>query len=53
MRTESNHFDPDEQDVNVAMSLHRRNISEEQMRKFESDNTALWSEFFSMCEVHG
>lgn len=39
------HFDPDEQDVEAAMSLHRRHISEEQMRKFESDIAAIFEAF--------
>ncbi len=39
------HFDPDEQDVEVAMSLHRRHVSEEQMRKFESDIAAIFEAF--------
>ncbi len=39
------HFDPDEQDVEVAMSLHCRHVSEEQMRKFESDIAAIFEAF--------
>jgi len=39
------HFDPDEQDVEAAMSLHRRHISDEQMRKFESDIAAIFEAF--------
>jgi GTP cyclohydrolase IA len=39
------HFDPDEQDVEAAMSLHRRHISEEQMRKFESDIATIFEAF--------
>ena len=42
-RAMSIHFDPDEQDVEMAMSLHRRHISEEQMRKFE-DEQRFWVE---------
>ena len=39
------HFDPDEQDIEVAMRLHRRHISDEQMRKFESDIAAIFEAF--------
>lgn len=39
------HFDPDEQDVEAAMSLHRRHISDEQMGKFESDIAAIFEAF--------
>ncbi|MFL5661547.1 MAG: GTP cyclohydrolase I [Ktedonobacteraceae bacterium] len=38
-------FDPDEQDVRAVMHLHRRSISEEQMRKFESDVAAIFEAF--------
>ena len=37
--------DPDEQHVHEAMDLHRRNISEEQMRKFEGDVAAIFEAF--------
>src|SRR5436190_2509309 len=35
-------LDPDDQQVRAAMQLHRRVISEEQMRKFEGDIAALF-----------
>jgi GTP cyclohydrolase IA len=38
-------FDPDEQDVRSVMHLHRRSISEEQMRQFESDIAAIFTAF--------
>ena len=38
-------FDPDEQDVRAVMHLHRRSISEEQMRKFEGDVAAIFEAF--------
>ncbi len=38
-------FDPDEQDVRAVMHLHRRSISEEQMRKFEADVAAIFEAF--------
>jgi GTP cyclohydrolase I len=38
-------FDPDEQDVRAVMHLHRRSISEEQMRKFEADLSAIFEAF--------
>src|SRR5216684_1618508 len=38
-------FDTDEQDVRAVMHLHRRSISEEQMRKFESDVAAIFEAF--------
>src|SRR6266567_7969238 len=38
-------FDPEEQDVSAAMDLHRRSISEEQMRKFEADVAAIFEAF--------
>jgi GTP cyclohydrolase I len=38
-------FDPDEQDVLAVMHLHRRSISEEQMRKFETDMVAIFEAF--------
>src|SRR2546421_5902837 len=38
-------FDPDEQDVHAVMHLHRRSISQEQMRKFESDVAAIFEAF--------
>jgi GTP cyclohydrolase IA len=38
-------FDPDEQDVHAVMYLHRRSISEEQMRKFEADVAAIFEAF--------
>ncbi|MFL5703200.1 MAG: GTP cyclohydrolase I [Ktedonobacteraceae bacterium] len=38
-------FDSDEQDVRAVMHLHRRSISEEQMRKFESDVAAIFEAF--------
>ena len=37
--------DPDELYVHEAMDLHRRNISEEQMRKFEGDVAAIFEAF--------
>src|SRR2546421_3045513 len=44
-RAMSIHFDPDEQDVEAAMSLHRRHIWDEQMRKFEGDIAAIFEAF--------
>ena len=44
-------LDRDDQDFQVAMDIHRRQISEEQMRKFEGD-VALRTEFFSASGVH-
>ena len=44
-------LDRDDQDFQVAMDIHRRQISEEQMRKFEG-NQALRAEFFSVSGVH-
>ena len=41
----------EDDDVQVAMNLHHRSISEEQMRKYES-NAALRAEFLSMCGLH-
>src|SRR5258708_25402434 len=38
-------FDPDEQDVRAVMHLHRRSISEDQMRKFEADVAAIFEAF--------
>ena len=38
-------FDPDEQDVRAVMHLHRRSISEQQMRKFEADVAAIFEAF--------
>jgi len=38
-------FDPDEQDVWAVMHLHRRSISEEQMRKFEADVATIFEAF--------
>src|SRR5712692_10290415 len=38
-------FDTDEQDVRAVMHLHRRSISEEQMRKFEGDVAAIFEAF--------
>jgi len=38
-------FDPDEQDVWAVMHLHRRTISEEQMRKFEADVATIFEAF--------
>ena len=38
-------FDPDEQDVRAVTHLHRRSISEEQMRKFEADVAAIFEAF--------
>jgi len=38
-------FDPDEQDIHAVMHLHRRSISEEQMRKFEADVAAIFEAF--------
>jgi GTP cyclohydrolase IA len=38
-------LDPDEQDVRAVMHLHRRSISEEQMRQFESDVAAIFTAF--------
>src|SRR5215469_12742520 len=38
-------FDPDEQDVRATMHLHRRSISEGQMRKFEADVAAIFEAF--------
>src|SRR5215467_6599013 len=38
-------FDPDEQDVRATMHLHRRSISEGQMRKFEADVAAIFESF--------
>jgi GTP cyclohydrolase IA len=38
-------LDPDEQDVYAVMHLHRRSISEEQMRQFESDIAAIFTAF--------
>jgi GTP cyclohydrolase I len=35
----------DDQDVQVAMNLHHRSISEEQMRKYESDVAAIFEAF--------
>jgi GTP cyclohydrolase IA len=37
--------DLDDQDVHAVMHLHRRYISEEQMRKFESDVAAIFEAF--------
>ncbi len=38
-------LEPDEQPVHAAMELHRRHISEEQMRTFERDyeQECLWT----------
>ena len=44
-------LDRDDQDFQVAMDIHRRQISEEQMRKFEG-NSALQAEFFSVSGLH-
>ena len=38
-------LDPDEQNVRMAMKLHSRHISEEQMRKFEDDIAAIFEAF--------
>src|SRR5215467_10321591 len=38
-------FDPDEQDVRATMHLHRRSISEGQMRMFENDVAAILTAF--------
>src|SRR5436305_2764775 len=38
-------FDPEEQDVRAVMHLHRRSISEEQMRQFEADVAAIFEAF--------
>ena len=38
-------LDPDEQPFRAAMELHRRNISEEQMRTFEHDIAAIFTAF--------
>src|SRR5436309_764060 len=38
-------FDPDEQDVQAVMQLHRPSMSEEQMRKFEADVAAIVEAF--------
>src|SRR5436190_12296148 len=38
-------LDPDDQQVRAAMQLHRRVISEEQMRKFEGDVAAIFEAF--------
>jgi GTP cyclohydrolase IA len=38
-------LDTDEQDVRADMHLHRRSISEEQMRQFESDVAAIFTAF--------
>jgi GTP cyclohydrolase I len=38
-------LDPDEQQMHAAMELYRRHISEEQMRKFESDIAAIFTAF--------
>lgn len=38
-------LDPDEQDVRAVIHLHRRSISEEQMRQFESDIAAIFTAF--------
>src|SRR5262245_12456343 len=38
-------LDPDEQDVRAVMHLHRRSISEEQMRQFESEIAAIFTAF--------
>jgi GTP cyclohydrolase I len=38
-------LDTDEQDVRAVMHLHRRSISEEQMRQFESDVAAIFTAF--------
>jgi GTP cyclohydrolase I len=38
-------LDPDEQQIHAAMELYRRHISEEQMRKFESDIAAIFTAF--------
>ena len=37
--------DLDDQDVHAVMHLHRRSISQEQMRKFESDVAAIFEAF--------
>jgi GTP cyclohydrolase I len=37
--------DLDERQYNMAMDLHRRHISEEQLRKFEGDITAIFEAF--------
>jgi GTP cyclohydrolase I len=39
------HFDPDEQDIQAAMNLHRRHVSEEQMQKFESYIASIFEAF--------
>lgn len=38
-------FDLDEKDAHAVMHLHRRSISEEQMRKFEADVAAIFEAF--------
>lgn len=38
-------LNPDDQDVHVAMNLHHRSISEEQMRKYEGDMAAIFEAF--------
>ncbi len=38
-------LDRDDQDFHAAMDLHRRHISEEQMRKFEGDVAAIFTAF--------
>ena len=38
-------LDSDDQDFQVAMDIHRRQISQEQMRKFEEDVAAIFTAF--------
>src|SRR5436305_6907329 len=38
-------MDHDDQDFQIAMDLHRRHISQEQMRKFEGDMAAIFTAF--------
>ena len=38
-------LDPDEQSFRIAMDLHRRHISEEQMRTFERAIAAIFEAF--------
>src|SRR5437879_4311232 len=45
MKTMSFDRDLDDQDVHAVMHLHRRSISQEQMRKFESDVAAIFEAF--------